>query len=168
MHDTDQLEPMTWDQARAIAERSVRQPYKARKARPGSKLFVVANTETGWTDDRHLPRSLAIEDARKMNGRLIGEEMFRLMRERNGHRRPAEGPACTTIEEFARANRVAMVPDAIGHVRGRINTIAPDASRHSRAGYYSRSALEALADLERLVSGLLEGEKPPILAPRPS
>ena len=168
MHTTDKHEPMTWDQAKAIAEQSVEQPYKARKARPGSKLFVVANTETGWTDDRHLPRSLAIEDARKMNGRLVGEEMFRLMREHNGHPRPAEGPACTTIQEFARANRVAMVPDAIGRVRGRINAIAPDASRHSRAGHYSRSALDALDDLERLVSSLLEGEKPPILALRAS
>ena len=168
MHATDKLEPMTWDQAKAIAEQSVKQPYKARKARPGSKLFVVANTETGWTDDRHLPRSLAIEDARKMNAGLVGEEMLRLMREHNGHRRPAEGPACTTVEEFMRANRVAMVPDAISRVRGRINAIAPDASRHSRAGYYSRSALEALDDLERLVSSLLEGEKPPILAARPS
>ena len=168
MHATDKHEPMTWDRARAIAEQSVKQPYKARKARTGSDLYVVTNTETGWTDDRHLPRSLAIEDARKMNGGLIGEEMLRLMRERNSHRRPAEGPACTDIAEFARANQVAMVPDAIGRVRRRINAIAPDASRHSRAGHYSRSALDALDDLERLVSGLLEGEKPPILAPRPS
>ena len=73
---------------------------------------------------------------------------------------------CLDIREFARANRVAMVPDCIARVRGHIKAIAPDASRYSRAGYYSRSALDALGDLERLVTELLEGEKPPILTAR--
>ena len=81
-------------------------------------------------------------------------------------RQPLTSEHCLDIDEFARANNVAMVPDCIARVRREINAIAPDAPRYSRAGCYSRSALDALDHLERLVSGLLEGEKPPILVAR--
>ena len=79
----EHLPPLSWDEAREMAEATVRQPYKAKKRAAGSDRYAVINVDSGWQDDVWLPRSLAIEDAQKMNGDLIGAEMLRLVRERN-------------------------------------------------------------------------------------
>ena len=78
---------------------------------------------------------------------------------------------CQTFAEFARASRVAMLPDRFAEVRGRLNAIAPGRTSPGggRDAFFRDSALRKLAGLEKTVADLMAGEKPPIIAKkRPS